>query len=178
MNLYINGSNRNQNCYVILKDLKDEKDKLFSLADKSINYCLGCGACANHLEDFCVMDDDMQELYRGMVEAEKIIIATPIYMNHITGILKNVIDRLNPYGSHDELVKGKTIYFITVGQMSEKENKKIADQLQKYFESVGDFMEFDAVFLRNFSSGEDDEVTKEYSNYEEIIQQLKNKIEN
>lgn len=178
MNLYINGSNRNQNCYTILQDLKNEEDKLFSLADKTIHYCLGCGACADHLENFCVMEDDMQELYCDMVKAEKIIIATPIYMNHITGILKNVIDRFNPYASHDELVKGKKLYFMTVGQMSEKENKEIANQIQKYFESVGEFMEFDAVFLRNFSSGEDDEVTKEYSNYPEIIAELKEKIEN
>lgn len=113
MNLYINGSNREQNCYQILSDLKQENDILFSLADKSINYCLGCGACANYLEDFCVIEDDMRELYQAMVEAENIIIATPIYMNHITGILKNVIDRWNPYNSHDELLRGKTIYLIT-----------------------------------------------------------------
>lgn len=74
---------------------------------------MGCGACANYLDDFCVVKDDMQELYQAMVEAENIIIATPIYMNHITEILKNVIDRWNPYGSHDELLKEKTIYLIT-----------------------------------------------------------------
>ena len=35
MNLYINGSNREHNCYKILTDLKEEEDILFSLADKS-----------------------------------------------------------------------------------------------------------------------------------------------
>lgn len=178
MNLYINGSNRNQNCYQILKDLKEEEDVLFSLADKSINYCLGCGACANHLEDFCVIEDDMQELYHFMTKTEKIVISTPIYMNHITGILKNVIDRWNPYGSHSEILKGKTIYLITVGQISEKGNAEVAKEIKKYFESIGEFMEFKTVFLRNFSSGDADKVTEEYSNYEEIISRMKEKIEN
>lgn len=179
MNLYINGSNRKQNCYQILSDLKQEEDILFSLADKSINYCLGCSSCINGLENFCVIEDDMQELYQSMIEAEKIIIATPIYMNHITGILKNVIDRWNPYGSHDELLKGKTIYLITVGQMSEEENQEIAEDIQKYFESIGEFMGFRTVFLKNFSSGDVetvDSVEKETLNYREIIEGLKEKI--
>ena len=32
MDLYINGSNRNKNCYTVLKDLKEEKDKLIALS--------------------------------------------------------------------------------------------------------------------------------------------------
>ncbi len=176
MNLYINGSNRNENCYQILSDLKEKEDILFSLSDKSINYCLGCSACANYLENFCVIDDDMQELYSYLINADKIIIATPIYMNHITGILKNVIDRWNPYSSHTEILKGKIIYIITVGQISEKENKEVAEEIQKYFESISEIMEFKSIFLRNFSSGEDDKVTKEYADYEKIISELKVKI--
>lgn len=179
MNLYINGSNRKQNCYQILSDLKQEEDVLFSLADKSINYCLGCSGCINCLENFCVIEDDMQELYQSMIEVEKIIIATPIYMNHITGILKNVIDRWNPYSSHEEILKGKTIYLITVGQMSEEENQEIAENIQKYFESIGEFMGFRTVFLKNFSSGDAetvDNVVKENPNYKEIVRDLREKI--
>ena len=181
MNLYINGSNREKNSYQILKDLKEENDILFSLADKSINYCLGCSSCMSKLENFCILEDDMQELYSVMVQADKIIIATPIYMNNITGILKNVIDRWNPYETHEELLKGKKIYLITVGQMSEEENEEIAEDIKKYFEGLGEFMEFEVVFLKNFSSGEVgeiDNVLKMYENYDKIIDELKNKIKN
>ncbi len=176
MNLYINGSNRKQNCDQILRDLKEEEDVLFSLADKSINFCLGCGACAERLENFCVIEDDMQELYQSMLKAEKIVIVTPIYMNHITGILKNVIDRWNPYGSHQEILKGKTVYLITVGQISEQENQEVVEKIAQYFKSIGKFMKFKTIFLKNFSSGEADDVTKEYCNYNEIINDLKKKI--
>ena len=63
----------------------------------------------NNLQEYCVIDDDMREIYHEMKKANKIVIATPIYMNHISGILKNVIDRLNPYSRHEELLKGKKV---------------------------------------------------------------------
>lgn len=180
MSLFINGSNREKNCYTILKDMMNEEDKLISLASKHINYCLGCNACMKGLKKYCVLEDDMQEIYKEILETDKIVIATPIYMNHITGILKNVIDRLNPYSSHEDLLKGKTIYLITVGQMNEKENKDIAKNIQEYFESIGEFMEFKTVFLKNFTSGDIktiDDIKKMYKDYEQIIENLKEKIE-
>lgn len=181
MTLYISGSNRKKNCYKILEDLKDGADTLISLADKNIHYCLGCISCVNNLEEYCVINDDMREIYHEMEKADKIVIATPIYMNHISGILKNVIDRLMPYFSHDELLKGKKVYIITVGQMGEKENEEIADNIKTYFESLAeeDFMDFNVVFLRNLSSGNIvtiDDVTKNYDNYNQIIEELKQKI--
>ena len=117
-----------------------------------------------------------------MKKADKIVIATPIYMNHIPGILKNVIDRLMPYYTHDELLKGKKVYIITVGQMDEEENEEIADNIKTYFESLAeeDFMDFNVVFLRNLSSGNIkniDDITKNYDNYNQIIKELKQKIE-
>ena len=178
--LYINGSNRKENCCKILNNLKNKDDKLIELSDKSINYCLGCNACMNELEEYCVIDDDMQEIYKEILRADKIVIASPIYMNHITGLLKNVIDRFNPFSWHDDLLKGKTIYLITVGQMNEEENKDIARNIKEYFESIGEFMGFKTIFLKNFTSGDIetiDDVTKMYDNYEQIIEKLKEKIE-
>ena len=177
MNLYISGSNRKGNCYQIMQDLKGREDKAISLAGKNIQYCLGCCKCSEGLEQYCVLQDDMKEIYDNIIKADKIIIITPIYMNHITGILKNVIDRFNPYMSHPEMLEGKTVYIITVGQIEEKENEEIAGNIKEYFESVGEFMKFQAVFLKNFSSGDEDDVTKNYDNYQEIIETIKKKIE-
>lgn len=177
MNLYISGSNRKENCYQIIKDLKRENDIEIVLADKNISYCLGCNECTNELEQYCIINDDMQEIYAAMSKVDKIIIITPIYMNHITGILKNVIDRWNPYSSHPELLKNKKIYLITVGAMNEEENKEIVENIKKYFESLGEFMEFKLVFLKNLSSGEMDDVKENNENYLEIIEDIKKKIE-
>lgn len=179
MDLYICGSNRNKNCYKVLKDLKNEDDKLISLAQKNIKCCLGCSACINELENFCVQKDDMIDIYESMLEAEKIIIASPVYMNHVTGILKNVIDRLNPFSCHGNL-KDKKLYLILIGQMSEEENEEIANNLKEYFEGLSEFMEFDFKFLKYLSSGDletIDDVSKNYGNYENIIAEMKKRID-
>lgn len=179
MDLYICGSNRNKNCYKVLKDLKNEDDKLISLAQKNIKYCLGCSACINELENFCVQKDDMIDIYESMLEAEKIIIASPVYMNHVTGILKNVIDRLNPFSCHGNL-KDKKLYLILIGQMPEEENEEIANNLKEYFEGLSEFMEFDFKFLKYLSSGDletIDDVSKNYGNYENIIAEMKKQID-
>lgn len=179
MNLYISGSNRKQNCYKVLTDLKNKEDKLISLADKSINYCLGCSACINDLQGYCIVEDDMQEIYEGILKSDKIIIATPVYMNHITGILKNVIDRFNPFCNHEELLKGKKFYIIAIGQMDEEENEEIAENIKEYFEGIGEFLGFESIFLRYLSSGDIesiDDVVKNYNNYEEMIEKMKEQI--
>lgn len=179
MNLYISGSNRKQNCYKLLEELKNREDKLISLADKSINYCLGCNACINDLEGYCILEDDMQELYEDILKSDKVIIATPVYMNHITGILKNVIDRFNPFSNHEELLKGKKFYIIAIGQMDEKENEEIAENIKEYFEGISEFLGFESIFLGYLSSGDIeniDDVSKNYDDYEDIIKRMKAKI--
>ncbi len=181
MNLYISGSNRKRNCYRICNDLKKDEDMLISLADKNIRFCLGCNKCINILEKYCVLNDDMQEIYKYLLYTDKVIIVTPIYMNHITGILKNVIDRLNPFTFRENILKGKKIYIITVGQMEEDENEEIANNIKEYFEGISEFMEFEVIFLKNFSSGDIsliDDITKKYKNYKDIIEELRKKIEN
>ena len=138
---------------------------------------MGCDACADKLPEHCVIEDDMEVIYKSMIASGKIIIMSPIYMNHITGILKNMIDRLNPCWRHD-LLKGKKIYVLTVGQADEEENEDIAEDIKKYFEGISEFFHFDVIYLRNFSSGETDKIKENYEKYEEIIKELKTKIEN
>ena len=64
--------------------------------------------------------------------------------------------------------------------MKEEENKDIARNIKEYFESIGEFMGFKTIFLKNFTSGDIetiDDVTKMYDDYEQIIEKLKEKIE-
>lgn len=121
----------------------------------------------------------MREIYSKMVEADKIIIASPIYMNFINGLLKNLVDRLNPYFAHPELLKNKEIYLILIGQLSEEENKYVIKKVTDYFKSLTEFMEFNFYFLGYISSGiieEIDDIEKNNKNYHEIINRIKNSI--
>ena len=118
MNLFINGSNRENNKYNILKEIMKEDDELISLSKKDIKYCLGCSACINKLDNYSVLNDFLTiNIYPKIRQADKIILSSPLYMSNITGLLKTVIDRFNPFYNHDYL-NGKEIYLILTGQGS------------------------------------------------------------
>lgn len=121
--LLINGSNREKNNYKILKELKQENDTLISLSHKKINYCLGCNSCKKKLENDCIQEDDMKGIYKKLKENNKIIISTPLYMSHITGLLKTMIDRCYPFYHHNYF-QGKTVYLILTGQGSKEDNEE------------------------------------------------------
>ncbi|MDO4466336.1 MAG: flavodoxin family protein [Bacillota bacterium] len=69
-----------------------------SLKDKEIHFCIGCLACQQVKK--CVFNDDITSIMEKVKEAEVIIFATPIYYYGMSGMMKTMLDRLNPlYGS-------------------------------------------------------------------------------
>lgn len=181
MNLYLSGSNRKYNSYNFLKMIKNDTDIFLSVADLNIKYCGGCNACAKNKNNTCVLNDDMKQVYEAIDKCNKIVIMSPIYMNQITGILKNIIDRLNPYCSSEKL-RGKKIYLITIGQMSEEEQEEVVQDIKKYFLGISEFLYFEFEYLYNFTSGdilEIDDINKMYSieKLNKIVKDIKNQIE-
>lgn len=179
MNLFINGSNREKNCYSILKDIMEEKDKLISLSHKDIKFCLGCNACLNNLEKYCAQNDYMTEIiYPELKQADKIILASPLYMSGITGLLKTVIDRFYAFYNHN-FFEEKTIYLILTGQGTYEDNEEEINDIVKYFSGISEWINFDFKFLRYFCSGDQktvDNVKVTEENYDEEIRLLKEVI--
>ncbi len=66
------------------------------LAQKNIHNCIGCGNCFYKTPGRCVFDDDMTGLIKRFLHSDYVIFATPVYMDNITGVMKNFIDRLMP----------------------------------------------------------------------------------
>lgn len=65
--------------------------ELVLLADKEIAPCNACGGC---LEDGqCVLDDDMQDIYKKLEGADGLIFGTPVYFLNVTAQAKAVMDR-------------------------------------------------------------------------------------
>ena len=78
------------------------------VARKKLSGCLGCNACYRN-GGTCVQKDDMEEIRAKMLEADVIVLASPIYFYSMTAQMKTLIDRT--YAFFNEL-KGKTFYFI------------------------------------------------------------------
>ncbi|MFA7032983.1 MAG: flavodoxin family protein [Bacilli bacterium] len=69
-----------------------------SLKNKHIEFCKGCLACQkNHR---CVIKDDVEEIINEVKKSDVVVFSTPIYYYEMSGLLKTLLDRMNPiYGS-------------------------------------------------------------------------------
>ncbi|MHA2425227.1 MAG: flavodoxin family protein [Candidatus Thorarchaeota archaeon] len=100
--LILNGSaRRNGNSLFLVNQLNDllvkkgKESKILHLHEINVKPCKGCFWCYKGFPLRCVQDDDdMNELYPSIIEADTIIFASPIYWFNYSGQLKSFIDRL------------------------------------------------------------------------------------
>lgn len=94
------------------------------LYDLDIGPCIGCVSDVQEACRYpCVIDDDGREVLRKIVEADGVIIGTPIYWYGPSGPLKDLIDRMTSLENMAvvagrSLVEGKPAGFIAVGNDS------------------------------------------------------------
>lgn len=105
------GGNSDILCDEFLKGAEESGhsvEKVF-LKDKKIGYCTGCGFCNTNGQTKCSQKDDMDEIIDKMIEAEVIVLATPVYFYTMCGQLKTFIDRCCAKYLH---IKNKEFYYI------------------------------------------------------------------
>ncbi|WP_164908915.1 flavodoxin family protein [Candidatus Velamenicoccus archaeovorus] len=67
-------------------------EEIIHLCDYKIEFCRHCEACHKNILS-CPIKDDVRLLQQKILEADAIIFASPVYIHHITGHLKNLLDR-------------------------------------------------------------------------------------
>jgi len=71
------------------------------LADKQIRHCTGCFACWFKTPGTCIFKDDMPGLLQRYMAADIVVLAGPVYVGSVCGIMKDFIDRMLPlYDPH------------------------------------------------------------------------------
>jgi len=75
--------------------------ELVFASELSVKGCTGCDACKQPRAKGCVVQDDMQSLYRKLAHADLWVFGTPVYWFHVSAHLKTVIDRLYALFSFD-----------------------------------------------------------------------------
>ncbi|MCK5594359.1 MAG: flavodoxin family protein [Candidatus Aenigmarchaeota archaeon] len=134
--LLISGSPRKGNIDIAIGKVFEKIDvdkELIFLRDKDIKHCTGCLVCSK--SDKCVIKDDMDELLDKMVQADVIVIGTPNYFDNVPGLLKDFIDRTNPF-YHTDILKGKKLGTIVVGGGKVINSKRVSDQALTYFSNA------------------------------------------
>ncbi len=85
------------------------------LGHKEIRMCQGCRVCFDEGEEKCPLQDSLKAIKAGMKEADGLIVASPVYVNDVSGTTKNWMDRL-AYICHRPEFAGKCAYLVaTVG---------------------------------------------------------------
>lgn len=79
------------------------------VATKKVHPCSACYFCRDH-EGKCVHQDDMADILQQMIDADVLVLASPVYFYSIDAQLKAVIDRTVARWLE---VKDKEFYYIT-----------------------------------------------------------------
>ena len=81
-------------CDEFIKGAKESGNAVekIRVAAKNITACLDCYYCKSHNGD-CIHKDDMKEIMNKIIEADVIIMASPVYFYSINSNLKALIDR-------------------------------------------------------------------------------------
>lgn len=87
--------------------------ELVTVSDKTINPCDGCGTCRE--TGVCHINDDMQGVYQQLLQADGIILGTPVYFWNVSAQAKAVMDRTFAFLAHRKL-EGKVAGAIVVAR--------------------------------------------------------------
>lgn len=81
---------------IALEEIRKEgiETELISLADKKIKPCDGCGGCSK--TDRCRLKDDFEEVYAKVLEADGLILASPVYYGAASPQIVAFISRFYP----------------------------------------------------------------------------------
>jgi multimeric flavodoxin WrbA len=86
---------------------------LRKLAIKSCDGCLSCELGGKERKGLCKIQDDMQQIYPKLVEADGWALGTPVYFELLSGLLKNFMDRTCPIWTK---LEGKPVVGIAVAE--------------------------------------------------------------
>lgn len=80
-----------------------------AVCQKKIAGCLACEYCHTKGEGKCIQQDDMQEVYPVLSEAEMIVLASPVYYHSFSGQLQCAINRIYALDKPAKLKKAALI---------------------------------------------------------------------
>ncbi|MDI6754749.1 MAG: flavodoxin family protein [Thermodesulfobacteriota bacterium] len=72
---------------------------VFNLSGLAIAGCKHCNWCLKHQspEKFCALSDGMEAIYPALIRADVVILATPVHIGRMSGLMANMIDRMRVF---------------------------------------------------------------------------------
>ena len=131
--------------------------ELVLLSGLEIGHCTGCLACET--KGRCIIDDDLMPIYDKMLEADGIILASPVYFGASSSLIKALMDRTGYLARYQgNAFQGKVGGPLVVGRRAGM-NFAFA-QMNFWFQILGFFMTgaqyWNVAFGRNKGEVEND----------------------
>ena len=92
----------------------DVEFEYLSLIDHNLGLCRGCFLCISKGEDLCPMSKDRESLQERMEAADGIILVSPSYVQDVSWLMKNLIDRF-AFTHHRPILHDKRLLVIANG---------------------------------------------------------------
>jgi multimeric flavodoxin WrbA len=126
---------------------------LFALNILNIKPCQDCGGCA--ATGLCIHSDDMSKIYEAIREAERIILASPIFFYSLSAQTKAMVDRCQSFWCEKyRLMKhipagprGRKGLLLLVGGMKKDDGRHSAEAVAKGFFRTVSVPEHETLFF-------------------------------
>lgn len=115
------------------------KVHIFNLNKMDITPCQNCGGCED--TGICIYDDDMSQIYEAIREADRIILASPVFFFGVSAQTKIMIDRCQSFWCEKYLLKkpipegkyGRKGLLLVVGGMKKEIGIQCSEATAKAF---------------------------------------------
>jgi len=88
-----------KDCFSHIENHDSVRTEIITLANKRFDGCKHCNWCVKNQSEgkFCIQEDDMNMIYFHFLDAQGIILATPVHLGRLSGLMANMIDRLRVF---------------------------------------------------------------------------------
>jgi multimeric flavodoxin WrbA len=132
----INGSPRRKNTWKMVeqakKNLKGEFEEIHLMKEK-IPLCNGCFNCIVESADKCPHHEKVKPIVDAMMDADRIIIACPVYAMNVTALLKNFLDHTAYFYHRPEFFTKKALVVVSTAGAGQKDVAKYIDETLRHW---------------------------------------------
>jgi NAD(P)H-dependent FMN reductase len=122
------GSPRKENTHRLLTAMEraleaagDTEIRRINLTDVNLQRCAGCHLCLTRGIELCPLRDDLTRVLESIRSADGLILAAPVYIMQVPGLVKTLFDRLAFLCHRPELYGTHALVMATTGAMGLKD---------------------------------------------------------
>lgn len=120
---------------VLDKRIEEPVESFVVTADMvNVETCTGCSMCFESGKCHLSKKDDMEKIIESLLEADIVLLGSPVYAHHVTGPFKNFIDRMS-YNLYTFDLAGK--FGITVSSSNSNGNIYVDQYIKKMMDIFG-----------------------------------------